>query len=187
MTSNWERYSHGNPLSRPLLTRDPSHFTEDEAGESFSPAVEEQLQLRLAQLLNLPQADPTQWGSEKGERDEREGLLCLNVADLAESLTTVPLCVRLDLSPDLLQSYGVREEEWEKLDTSHHDKLDLLTAPSVTAEPDLPSLLSRARHRETESFDFSSPRQKTQPSLETASAPDTELDSLLFSRPPSEL
>ena len=92
---------------------------EDEA--AYTPETEEQRQLRLIQLLNIPQvpSETAHWtpltgDDERGEGEgegEGEGGFSLNVAELADSLKTVPTHKRLDIASELLEHYGVSERD----------------------------------------------------------------------------
>ena len=135
--------------------------------------------MRLVQLLNLPQADPTSQSvpEEEGERG-MEGFLSLNVTELTNSLATLPLSVRLDLPPQLLERYGVRDLGSLQEESLPHGPL--------TPEGDLQTLLSREISK-TE-FDFSATPEKRAVAVETplqaeVAASDSELDTLLLSAP----
>ena len=164
-----------------------SYVSSEAEAATFSPETEEQLQLRLVQLLSLPQVpqhtqQAIQEVEERGE-GEGEGFLSLDVAELAKSLRSLPVSERLDLPAELLELYGVRESE---LVADSGAKRAPSPSPPL-AEVETRSLLSRARETSTQSFDFSAPREKTtvgQPSLETEAPSDVDLDSLLSSQPP---
>ena len=179
--------SHCAPPSLLLLTAFPG----DEEVATFSPETEEQLQQRLVQLLDLPLApQATHWGTEEGTEVEGErGFLSLNVAELAESLSDLPVHVRLDLSPQLLEQYGVNETDLEV-----GGALVEQTPPPRDLVPggqDVKSLLSRAKDIAKQSFDFRTPEKtivgRQQPSsLGTQQTCadllcDAGLDSLLLS------
>ena len=185
--------SHCAPPSLLLLTAFPG----DEEVATFSPETEEQLQQRLVQLLDLPLApQATHWGTEEGkathwgtEVEGERGFLSLNVAELAESLSDLPVHVRLDLSPQLLEQYGVNETDLEV-----GGALVEQTPPPRDLVPggqDVKSLLSRAKDIAKQSFDFRTPEKtivgRQQPSsLGTQQTcadlqSDAGLDSLLLS------
>ena len=183
------------PLPLLLLTTFPG----DEEVSTFSPETEEQLQQRLVQLLDLPLAPQnTHWGTEEGKdthwgtevKGER-GFFSLDVAELAESLSDLPVHVRLDLSPQLLEQYGVNETDLEVGGASFEQ-----TPPPRDLVPGgqdvVKSLLSRAKDTAKQSFDFRTPEKtivgRQQPSLETGAQQtcadvqsDSGLDSFLLS------
>ena len=161
----------------------------------FSPETEEQLQQRLVQLLDLPLAPQTaHWEPGEDTQLERqggEGFLSLNVAELAESLKELPVHTRLDLSPQLLDSYGVMEGD---LETGGGASDQQAPPPHyhVPEEPDLKALLTRAKDTTTQLFHFralpeSTTVQSQQPPLGTggegsgAAESDADLENLLLS------
>lgn len=138
---------------------------------TYSAETEEQLQMILVQLLNLPQAPPDPWTpEEEGEAGERSNFLSFNVSELAESLKDLPTHTRLALPAELLQHYGVSEEAlaFTASEATEHTSIPTSPAshPSTGEVPpaqashrssiDLKSLLSKnstAKH----TFDFTAP------------------------------
>ena len=79
---------------------------------AYTPETEEQLQMRLVQLLRLPQPlQDTQWTPHTAEEGGGGSALSLDVMQLAESLGTLPTHTRLALPSELLQHYGVSEND----------------------------------------------------------------------------
>lgn len=158
---------------------------------SYTPETEEQRHLRLVQLLNLPQVpqENITWSptSDDVEREEGDGVLSLNLAELAESLNTLPTHKRLDISSNLLRHYGVNED-----DLMLSDRENVTTPTNIHSKPPtvrggrrgVTSLLSTVT---TESFDFIQPGKKVEDKLphflageSTHTDTHDELDSLLM-------
>lgn len=174
-----------------------SHTVDSEGSATFSAETEDQLQMRLVQLLNLPQAAPDPWTPEE-EEEARAGeggnFLSLNVTQLAESLKNLPTHARLALPAELLQHYGVSEdlaftasEATEHTDSTtpppSHPSTSQVPPPQATRGSgiDLKSLLSKnstAKH----TFDFSTPNKKEaegDPQSHSHTVADKDLEDLL--------
>lgn len=176
VVSNWDRYSDDR-----------------EEGVAFSSETEEQLQQRLVQLLNLPSVNQdTQWKETRErteEEEEEDGVLSLNVVALANDLSSLPVSVRLGLSQNLLEQYGVVDSDI----TPPSDPLTNPPPPPAAAalEKDVKSLLlSRDSKVEMKSFDFTPPPPPPPLSITTTvthhdpllqETNDTDLESLLSS------
>lgn len=175
-----------------------SHTVDSEGSATYSAETEDQLQMRLVQLLNLPQAPPDPWTPEEEEEEgagEGGNFLSLNVTQLAESLKDLPTHTRLALPAKLLQHYGVSEEDLaftasevtEHTDStapppSHLSTSEVPPAHSTLSRSiDLKSLLSKtstAKH----TFDFSAPDKREAaggPQAHSHTVADKDLEDLL--------
>lgn len=194
VVSNWDRYSDGMYVSLFTLLKCVSSISDREEGVAFSSETEEQLQQRLVQLLNLPSVNQdTQWKETRErteeEEEEEDGVLSLNVVALANDLSSLPVSVRLGLSQNLLEQYGVVDSDI----TPPSDPLTNPPPPPAAAalEKDVKSLLlSRDSKVEMKSFDFTPPPPPPPLSITTTvthhdpllqETNDTDLESLLSS------
>ena len=153
VTSNWDRYEDGELMSMCPTTCSEtaiSSAVEDTAAATYTAETEEEQQMRLVQLLNLPTPAPQDpiWtpGGEEEWKGEKGSHLTLNVAELAESLTSLPIWTRLDLSSDLLQHYGVSESDFDESTSARQEPDESTSArqepdesTSARQEPDEPS------------------------------------------------
>lgn len=162
----------------PSSIADAVHDTDSAA---YTPETEDQLQKRLVQLLNLPQApkDPhIRWTSSEEEDEEGGSSLSLNVTQLAESLRALPIHTRLGLPTELLQHYGVNENDLVFTASGSEAHSDTTSPPITSSGPsteeqstiahattsnsvDLKSLFSKSndtRH----TFDFSALSKKAE-------------------------
>ena len=139
----------------------------------YTPETEEQLQMRLVQLLRLPPpSQDTCWTPREveGEREEAGGsALSLDIMQLAESLSTLPTHTRLALPVELLQHYGVSESDLvlnEASDGSSSGEPSAAgeqssTANTAGASVAVKALLSKSDY----TFNFSAPSKQDPPTM----------------------
>lgn len=199
VASNWERYAdsefvpmHCDPTLHYLMVC--SHTVDSGESATYSAETEDQLQMRLVQLLNLPQALPDLWTPEE-EEEEGAGVggnfLSLNITQLAESLKDLPTHTRLALPAELLQHYGVSEEDLVFTASEVTEHADSTTPPPSTSEVsppqtthssniDLKSLLSK-NSTANPTFDFSTPNKEAEggPQTHSHTVADEDLEELL--------